>query len=49
MTTPTRALQELFEAVGDRARSSGVYGQIRVTPDGVACDAKASAEPTRPY
>ena len=45
MTTPTKALQELFEAVGDRARGAGVFGQVRVTPEGVECDAKASAEP----
>lgn len=45
MTTPTEALQDLFARVGDKAREAGVFGDIRVTPEGLECDAKASAEP----
>lgn len=45
MTTPSGALEDLYATVGRRAREAGVFGEVRVTPDGLECDAKASAEP----
>ncbi len=44
MTTPTKALRDLLCKVGERARASGVFGDVRVTDDALECDAKASAE-----
>lgn len=45
MTTPTKALQDLFVRVCERATEAGVFADVRVGPEGLECDAKASAEP----